>query len=125
MPIGDYLKVAAAQLRRAAVARRDETQDLRRSITQREQDVSKTIQDLKTTMDHLRREMSSARDSDIKGQMAVERQAIEQQIRDVQSNLEREKQRINQEIHWKEQQVGSFNNQATDFERQASAMNSM
>lgn len=123
MAIGDYLKVAAAQLRRAALARRDETQDLRRQLTLREQEVSKSANTIKTQKDNLQRNIMTQTDSNIRAQMSAEAAALDQQIRDLNSNLEREKQRINQEIQWKEQQVGSFNNQATDFERQAGAMN--
>jgi predicted RNase H-like nuclease (RuvC/YqgF family) len=121
MPIGDYLKTAAAQLRRAALVRRDETQDLRREITTREQEVSRQINDLRKVMDQLQRNMGATQNSAISAAMVSEKNALEQQIRDLQSNLEREKQRINQEIQWKESQVGTLNNQATDFERQASA----
>lgn len=121
MPIGDYLKQAAAQLRRAALARRDETQDLRRLITTREQETSRTVNELRNAISRLQVDVRSNPDPHIAGQMANEVAALEQQIRDTQANLEREKQRINQEIRWKEDQYGNLNQQAVDFERQASA----
>jgi signal transduction histidine kinase len=121
MPIGDYLKLAAAQLRRAALVRRDESQDLRRAITQREHEVSKNISDLRNTIGNLQRTAAGSTNAAQSALMISEINSLEQQIRDLQSNLEREKQRLNQEIKWKEGQVGTLNNQATDFERQASA----
>ena len=120
--IGDYLRMAAAQLRRAAVARKDETANLRREMSQREQDVHRMIDDLKRVIDSRQRQIGAIDNAAIKAERAAEITKLNNEIKVLQSDFDREKQRINQELQWKEGQVDDLNSQAVNFERQASTM---
>lgn len=120
MSVGDYLKQAAAQLRRAAQAQQSESTDVRRSISNREQEVSKTVNDLQKQIALKRALSGSAPDDTTRALIQTEINRQQQEIRTVQNDFEQEKQRMNDVVKAMEQQQVDLNSQANNFERQAS-----
>lgn len=121
MSVGEYLKQAAAQLRRAATASRQEADDARRNITLLEQEVSRQVSSLENNRNDARRE--AAENHIPVGRIAdagVARE-IDQQIKKIQTDMEQQKQQLNQQIQNKLNLERDLNSRASDLERQASA----
>lgn len=126
MAIGEYLKAAATQLRQAAAASKSEGDELRRQITLREQEVTRSINSLKQHIRGRRQELRtlnvrSANDA-LKAAEITAVTSLEQEIKNIQQALEKERQAILQEIQVRENQINELNNKAGDFERQAGAV---
>ena len=122
MAVGEYLRAAAGQLRRAAIAAKSEADDIRRDIVLREQDVNKTIDSLRRNMQQRGQELfriegndSSGLKADITGAIA----AMEQEIKTLQQSFERERQQMLRVAQQKETTMNNLNSQANSFENQA------
>lgn len=120
MPIGEYLKIAAAQLRRAANVSRDEAQELRRSLTIKEQETSRTVTSLQNQRSRLQSHISSEGDSNAALALGAQLVGYEKEIKEAQAELEKFRQSVNEEIRAKESQFGNLNQEATNFEQRAS-----
>jgi hypothetical protein len=101
----DYLKQAASALRRAADARKIETEELRRQLDQKDQEVKQQINDLRRqegeemalaaqadsdreTADHMRNaELGQVEESRIGQQYNYDRRQLSQQLKDMQNSV--------------------------------------
>lgn len=122
MAIGEYLKAAAAQLRRAAQAARTEGDDLRRKVSEAEREMTKTVDQLKQTIRQRHVDIKKLQTQNNPAFTATETTlvvSLEQEIKKIQQGFERERQQILQEIQHRENQVNELNGKASDFEQQA------
>ena len=116
----EYLKVAAAQLRRAAQMRRAEIDEMRKQMDRKEVDKRTRIGELKTA-EQRNRAFIDATNND------MERTRISREIsklRDAEIAVEREtmqfKDNLSQQIAFGERQMNAWNQQASQLEQSAS-----
>jgi hypothetical protein len=121
MAIGEYLKQAAGQLRRAALVRKTESDDLRRSIAAQEQEMSKQMNHIKEQIAAIEAESRRA-DNEVKRALKHDEvKRLQQHLKDMHAEFERQKQSLVQTTKMMDQQYADLNNQASQFERQASS----
>lgn len=122
MAVTEYLRAAAAQLRRAAQASKSEADDLRRELTLREQELKKTIDGLRGSIQQRGQDLLRIEDNPASNALkAVETGAIaamEKQIHNLQHTFETERQQMLQLVQQKEIQMNDLNGQASNFENQ-------
>ncbi len=123
MSVGDYLKQAAAQLRRAAQAQKGATQGLRKEISQHEHDINKRIAELKSEVSFHQRELNFLDNTAIKAERLIEINRRNDEIKELQKALDQEKTRVEREIQLRESSVEELGSQAANIERQASNAN--
>ena len=115
----EYLKVAAAQLRRAAQMRRAEIDEMRKQIDRTEVDKRTRLGDLKTA-EQRNRAFIDATDNDME-RMRISREISK--LRDAEVAVEREtmqfKDNLSQQIAFGERQMNAWNQQASQLEQSA------
>ncbi len=117
MPIADYLKTAAAQLRQAADAAKREADEIRADIIRREQDLKRNISNLENVIQERRRELAIRPPEDNNPNNLSIITGMEQEVKNMQQNFEKEKQQLLNEIQNREQQLNSLNVKASELER--------
>jgi predicted RNase H-like nuclease (RuvC/YqgF family) len=125
MAIGDYIKQAAAYLRRAAVAQKNQTDELRRQITYQEQEIGKRIAELNNDINQRQREIALVDNDAIRAERLHEVVQLNDAIKQLRHELEKHKQQLNQQIQQGQTSIDQLNLHANNFERQASSMGGM
>jgi hypothetical protein len=123
MAIGDYLKIAAAQLRRAAVECKQLSIEVRREMDQRSRDV---VKEMDAIEDAIRVKQAQVNNSRMTPIMRAERlrevNELKKQLQDIKRDFELEKKRMQGEVVLKEQDMNDLENQARTFETRATEM---
>ncbi|CAN5627404.1 hypothetical protein BH23PAT1_BH23PAT1_1800 [soil metagenome] len=123
MATADYLKQASANIRRAALARKQEADMLRSDLARKEQEYRRRIDQLRVQKNLLESKIASANtDNNERAHLAREDAAKVDGIHQTENELKRVKERIAQEIEKKERNERELNSMAQNVERRASGL---
>lgn len=122
MAMREYLKSAAAQLRRAAQARKDEMDGLRRDMQNLESSIGSQINDLRR-QEQLRSSQSLGVDTpDERNRQMAEITRLKNEESEMRNDVKNRKDETSQIMKQMESDVNRLNQQAADLEKQAGFM---
>ncbi len=119
MAIGVYLKVASANLRSAASALQSDVSRLRSETTGIERNVRQQIDDIRRQINRNNQESGSVNDSQFKSQKARENAQLNTAIADLERDLSRRKNEMQQNITNLENQAQALNREAGQLQGMA------
>jgi DNA repair exonuclease SbcCD ATPase subunit len=125
VPISEFLKSAASQLRRAAEERKREVDDLRSQIKIKEQEMRSRIADISQNeqvrnTQMLQSEINSAQKAVVAGEIAN----LEKEKTELKHSFDHFKRGMEQRARQMEQQINDLNQQASSFENRAATADS-
>lgn len=119
MAAGEYLKVAAANLRRAAQARKAEADEARRTVIRTDQETQSEVSSITNQIRLLQVQLSKIEEQAQKSIVYNQIRNLQSKIDELKQQAERHKQQIAQDAGNKEGDVNGLNSQASDLERRA------
>jgi hypothetical protein len=122
MAVGEYLKVAAAQLRRAAQARKSEADEMRKEIDYKEHEKRSNLQDMqKEERDH-QAQASVQEDPNAQAYHLQKVMRLKSQESETEKEYNRTKDNIAQQISMAENDVNDLLQRAGELERMSAQM---
>jgi hypothetical protein len=122
MAVGEYLKVAAAQLRRAAQARKAEADDLRKEINHKDQEKRDNLRNLQGEERVRQVAVASQDDSGMRNLHMRELMELKGQESITEREYEKLKQDMAQQVSIAEGDANDLLQRASDLERRATQM---
>jgi chromosome segregation ATPase len=124
MPAGEYLRVAAAQLRRAAVVLKQDADQARVQIGNKEREVASRISGLERQMQQKSSDIASTQNDPTANHLREARmremQELTKQVEGAKHELDSHRSNMNQEAHYIEERMNQLTQKAVELENMAS-----
>lgn len=122
MAVDDHLKVVASNLRRAAQEANNTASNLRSQLSSTEKEINDHINKYKKEMLALEATLVSQMQeegSNIKDDIARGIRNLQGMVDEKQQQIKEEKERVNQQVQFFEQQINQLNSEADSYENRA------
>ncbi|MGI9027858.1 MAG: hypothetical protein ACR2FM_03405 [Candidatus Saccharimonadales bacterium] len=115
----DHLRVAAANIRKAANEQRTEAANLRRAADEKRRDADRVMVKMGTNVRSAEQDMKRSDDDNERRQKQTEVQHTERRISLIRVESDKEHEQLLREAKSKEAEVGGLKNRASDLESKA------
>ena len=123
MAAGEYLKLAAANLRRAALTMQQNIADLRHDLTHSEQSIRQQIDEMNRRINDHNQQMARADKSDeSRAEHLRENMHLDSEIVNRKHELNRYREQIQQQIINQQREIEGLNSQASQLEQRAGSV---